>query len=140
MCKSLHITLPGSHVTPCPTVKVLGVTFDQCMTWGPHIAIVVRKCHAILLSLYKIRHYFTPKILELLVQAHVFPHILYCISVWGGATQCHLWRIQKTINFAARLVTGVRRGEHISPVLKSLGWTNVDRWCVGVTASEFTKP
>ena len=54
-------------------------TFDQCMTWGPHIAIVVCKCHAILLSLYKIRHYFVPKILELLVQAHVFPtfNVLY---------------------------------------------------------------
>ena len=35
-------------------------------------------------------------------------------------------RVQKTMNFAARLVTGVRRSEHISPALESLGWERVD--------------
>ena len=101
------------------------ITFDQCMTWEHHISVLVRKCNAILLSLYKIRHYFTPHALELLVQVHVFPHIVYCLSVWGGAAQCHLSRVQKVINFAARLVTGVRRSEHISPALKSLGWPDI---------------
>ena len=120
-----HITLPGSVIILSPTVKVLGITFDPCMTWEHHISVLVRKCNAILLSLYKIRHYFTPHALELLVQVHVFPHIMYCMSVWGGAAQCHLSRVQKVMNFAARLVTGVRRSEHISPALKSLGWSDV---------------
>ena len=120
-----HITLPGSLITPCPTVMVLGIILDQCMTWEHHISALVRKCNTILLSLYKIRHYFTPHALELLVQVHVFPHIIYCVSVWGGAAQCHLSRVQKVINFAARLVTGVRRSEHISPALKSLGWPDI---------------
>ena len=120
-----HITLPGSLIILSPTVEVLGITFDQCMTWEHHISVLVRKCNAILLSLYKIRHYFTPHALELLVQVHVFPHIVYCLSVWGGAAQCHLSRVQKVINFAARLVTGVRRSEHISPALKSLGWPDI---------------
>ena len=30
------------------------------------------------------------------------------------------------VNFAARVVTGTRRTEHISPVLRSLGWLNVE--------------
>ena len=55
-----HITLPGSVIILSPTVKVLGITFDPCMTWEHHISVLVRKCNAILLSLYKIRHYFTP--------------------------------------------------------------------------------
>ena len=86
----------------------------------------VRRCNSILASLYKTRHHFTPDVLKLLVQAHVFPHIHYCLSVWGGAAKCQLQRVQKTLNFAARLVTGVRRTEHISPALQALGWERVE--------------
>ena len=87
---------------------------------------VVRRCNSILASLYKTRHHFTPDVLKLLVQAHVFPHIQYCLSVWGGAAKCQLQRVQKTINFAARLVTGVRRTDHVSPALRDLGWESID--------------
>ena len=112
-------------MSPCPTVKILGIVLDQGLTWESHISAIIRKCHAIIISLYKIRHFFTQEALELLVQVHVFPHLLYCLSVWGGAAQCHLSRVQKTVNFAARLVTGVRRSQHVSPVLKYLGWPSV---------------
>ena len=61
-----------------------------------------------------------------LVQAHVFPHIIYCLSVWGGAAACHLHRIQKLINFAARIVTGARKFDHISPILDNLGWLKIE--------------
>ena len=121
-----HITLSDSHIRPEPTVKVLGVTLDQCLTWEAHISAVVRKTNAILLSLYKIRHYFSPDILKVLVHAHVFPHLLYCMSVWGGAPQCRLSRIQRCLNFAARLITGVKRSDHITPSLESLGWSRMD--------------
>ena len=81
--------------------------------------------NAISASLYKVRHQFTPDILKLLIQIHLFPHILYCLSVWGGAAQIHMHRVQKAINFAARVVTSVRRYEHVSPALKTLGWQKV---------------
>ena len=43
-----------------------------------------------------------------------------------SASKCRLSRVQKCINFAARLVTGVRRSDHISPSLDSLGWVRID--------------
>ena len=121
-----HITLSGSTISPSPSVKVLGVVLDQSLTWSSHVSSVVRKCNVIILSLYKIRHHFTPYALQLLVQTHVFPHILYCLSVWGGASQTCLQRVQKCLNFAARLVTGTRRTDHISPALSSLGWHRLE--------------
>ena len=65
--------------------------------------------------------------LELLIETHVFPHILFCISVWGGTTKKQLTRIQKVIIFSARIVTGVRCRERISPALTSLGWLRVEQ-------------
>ena len=99
---------------------------DRHLTWDSHTSMVVRRCNSILASLYKIRHHFTPDVLKLLVQAHVFPHIHYCLSVWGGAAKYQLQRVQKTLNFAARLVTGARRSDHISPALQELGWNRIE--------------
>ena len=81
-----------------------------------------KKCNSVLLSLYKIRHHLTPEVRKLLIQCHVFPHILYCLSVWGGAYECHLHRVQKIINFGARVVTGARISDHISATIEALGW------------------
>ena len=63
--------------------------------------------------------------------------LLYCLSVWGGAAEFHLSRVQKTINFAARLVSGVRRSDPITPAVKTLGWRRISelvhcRDCINV--------
>ena len=34
--------------------------------------------------------------------------------------------MQKAINFAARVVTGIGRREHVTPALEELGWLKVD--------------
>ena len=67
----------------------------------------------------------------------VYPHILYCLSVWGGAAVCHFHRVQKVVHFGARVVSGVRKYDHISPTLAALGWCEVRelvarRDCIGV--------
>ena len=105
---------------------MLGVLLDQHLNWDAHISMVVRRCNAITASLFKIRHHLTPDVLQLLVGVHVFPHITYCLSVWGEASKCRLSRVQRSVNFAARLVTGLCRTDHISPALASLGWERVE--------------
>ena len=134
---SFSINIAGHILTPSPSVKMLGVTLDQSLSWEEHISSVVKKCNSILVCLYKIRHHLTPEARKLLIQVHVFPHILYCLSVWGGAAACHLARIQKLFNFGARIVTGLHMRDHISPALESLGWLDVRdlvirRDCIGV--------
>ena len=116
----------GLTIQPSKTVKILGVLLDQQLTWQSHIDAVVRRCNAITISLFKVRHHLTPEVRKLLVETHVLPHIHYCLSVWGGAAQCHLHRVQKSLNLAARMVSGVRRSEHISPTLAALGWHGVN--------------
>ena len=119
---SFHVNFSGHTLTPSPFVKMLGVTIDQTLSWEKHISTVVKKCNSILACLYKIRHHLTPEARKLLIQSLVFPHILYCLSVWGGAAACHMDRVQKVVNFGARVVTGARRRDHISPALSALGW------------------
>ena len=123
---SFQLKVSGHVLTPSTSVKMLGVTVDQTLSWEAHISTVVKKCNSILFCLYKIRHHLTPEVRQLLIQCHVFPHILYCLSVWGGAAACHLQRLQRVINFGARVVSGSRLREHISPTLRVLYWRGVD--------------
>jgi len=56
------------------------------------------------------------------VNALVVSSIRYCISIYGtcGTTQLH--RVQKLLNFCARVISGRRKYDRISGVLKELKW------------------
>ena len=62
----------------------------------------------------------------LLIEALIFPHILYCLSVWGGCGTTQKRRIQRVINHCARIVFCSRKSNHVSPLLALLDWPSVD--------------
>jgi len=62
----------------------------------------------------------------MLIETLVFPHIRYCISVWGSCTATQKQRVQKAINFGACIVAGLNRRDHVTPALQELGWSRVD--------------
>ena len=107
-------------------IKILGIFLDSELTWHAHIAGVVQRCNRVLVSLYKFRHYFSKSTLKIIVEAYVFPHITYGLCVWGGATKSQINKIQKIINFAARVVTGCKKYEHITPALAHLDWSRIE--------------
>ena len=118
--------MDDASIKPSKTIKILGVIVDPLLSWEAHISHVVQKCNKILFSLYRFSHYFTPDVLKILVQAYVFPHIVYCLCVWGGAAKGQMYKIQKLINFSARIVTGFKKNQHITPALNSLDWPRID--------------
>ena len=87
---------------------------------------VTRRCYAVLVGLSKLRHKLSYETKKLLVEALVFPHIYYCCTVWGRCSATQKYRIQKAINFAARIVTGLARWEHVTPALEALGWVRFE--------------
>ena len=63
--------------------------------------------------------------LESVVHAFVSCRLDYCNSLLYGINKSHLDKLQRLQNCAARLVTGTRKYEHITPVLKELHWLPV---------------
>ena len=123
---TFYFEMSGHQFKPSEHIKVLGVVIDQCLRWDSHVTRVVRRCTATLISLYRFRRHFSTAALLTIIRAHVFSHILFCLPVWASASGEQRKRIQKVINFAARVVTGTRKTEHITPVLRSLGWQNIE--------------
>jgi len=61
------------------------------------------------------------------VQAFVSLRLDYCNSLLSGVTDSLVQRLQAVQNAGARLVTGIRRCEHITPVLSQLHWLAVSQ-------------
>ena len=59
------------------------------------------------------------------VHAFVSSRLDYCNSLLFGVTDSLVQRLQAVQNAAARLVSGTRRSEHVTPVLRQLHWLPV---------------
>ena len=122
----ITIKFGNVEITPSPCAKILGVHVDSALTWEKHVSQVARRCYHVLVGLSKLRHKLPYETKKTLIEALMFPYITYCCTVWGGCTATQRRRIQKAINFAARIVSGLARHDHISPALEALGWRRFD--------------
>ena len=60
--------------------------------------------------------------LTTLVQALVISLIRCCISVYGTCNATQTGRLQKVLNFAARVISGRRKYDRVNYVLRELEW------------------
>ncbi len=130
--KHLRSTLPNDIVTlnditlaSSTTVRNLGVIFDQDLSFDSHIKQTSRTAFFHLRNIAKIRPILSQKDAEKLVHAFVASRLDCCNSLLSGCTKKSLKTLQLIQNAAARVLTGTRKRDHISPVLASLHWLPV---------------
>ena len=112
----------GATVAGSSTVRNLGVMFDQHMTFVSHTDEVVRRCTGALCGLSHCKHSLPGETLVTLVQCLVLSLLRYCLPVYGASNRTQMARLQKVMNFAARVISGRRKFSHISDVLRELNW------------------
>jgi len=93
-----------------------------------HVDGVARSCFYQLRQLRSIRRSVPTDALHTLVHAFISSRIDYCNAVLYGATDAVIRRLQAVLHAAARLITGVRRNDHITPTLRdTLHWLPVSQ-------------
>ena len=65
------------------------------------------------------------KTLLLLMNAFVFSTMHYYSTVWANTSQSNIKKLQLVQNFAARIVLGFKKFDHVSQGIKSLNWLTV---------------
>ena len=118
----VRLAFCGADVQETRLVKNLGVTIDRHLNYQSHIDTMTQKCTGILVALSHSRHVLPRAALKTVVQALVLSIVQYCASVYGACCSTQVHRVQKIVNFCARVVTGRRRCDHISDTLPQLGW------------------
>ena len=123
-----HFTVPfgNSDISSVQSAKILGITLDSSLTWEDHVTVIVKRCYSVLIGLAGIQRRIPRETKRLLIEALVFPHLRYCVSVWGSCTATQKRRLQKCINFGARIVTGLGYREHVTETLRELGWKRIE--------------
>ena len=95
---------------------------DKHMNMTLHINDTCKKILLSIKSIGRIRKYVSQESLKKLVHALVLSRLDYANSLLCGATRSDLEKLQRTINSAARLITGIKKYEHTSDALRNLHW------------------
>ena len=96
--------------------------FDQCMNLEKHVSRVCQSSYIHLRRIAKIRRLLSMKAAEQLIHAFITSRLDFSNSLLAGLPQSTLQRLQSVQNAAARLLTGNKMHDHITPVLYSLHW------------------
>ena len=116
----------GADVFPLDTVRDLGVVLDSKLTMKSHVDSVARSCFYQLRQLRTIRRSLTRDAAHTLVHAFIHSRVDYCNAILVGVSDVVIRKLQSVLHAAARLVTGVRWNEHITPTLRDvLHWLPV---------------
>ena len=80
-----NIKIKNMEIKEVQEAKFLGVIIDNNLTWKSHIVDVINKVSKLSGLIYKIRNLIDIHCLKQFHFSLVYPHFIYCCSVWGGA-------------------------------------------------------
>ena len=113
-------SLLGKEVEPVTVNRDLVVTLDANLTFNEHIVSTASSCMSRLGQINRVKHFFDKNTLIIIINVLVFGKLFYCSSVWSNTTQSNLDKLPAVQNFACRIVSGARKFDHITPLLKDL--------------------
>jgi len=87
------LEVSGCKITPAHSVKLLGVTLDQYLTFGEHTDNVVKKCHGLIGVLAKAAPYLTRQLLRLAYVSLIRSQLEYCSAIFASAAPSQLRKL-----------------------------------------------
>ena len=98
---------------------------SNALTYDEHLTQTAAKCLCKLVQINRIKHLLDKETLLLLIIAFVFSKLFYCSTVFSKTSKSSVRKLQRVQNFAARIILGFRKFDHISQGIKSLKWLPV---------------
>jgi hypothetical protein len=106
--------------------KLLGVLFDEYLSFEFHISSLCAKISKSLYCLNRIKNFVTPPAMKMLYFAMVHSHIVYCLNVFSSANVTTLKPLKLKQKEAIRIVCNAGFREHTGPLFKRLGILPLD--------------
>ena len=123
---NLDLTIDGNGIEQVSTIRYLGLTLDCKLTWADHVSELCKVISPKVGLLRKLKHILPHTCLDTVYRTTVQSRIDYLLSVWGFTADCHLHKVQKMQNRAARLIThNFDRDVRSIDIVKQLGWQSV---------------
>jgi len=117
--------IDGLPLERVKTVRILGMYFDECLTWSSHIA---EKCKAAYRSLYQLKrlqNLLPAKLKTILTNSLVLSQLDYCDVVYDSIGPGLSHRVQLIQNACIRFIFNLKKFDHISKFMEKLNWLNM---------------
>ena len=112
---------------PEKTFKLLGVLFDEYLTFDEHINHLCSKISKSLFCINRIRNFVTLEALKMLYFAMVHSHLMYCINIYSCANITSLNRLRIKQKEAIRAICNVGYRDHTKPLFAKLNILPLDQ-------------
>jgi hypothetical protein len=119
------IDLDNAHIQPSESVRSLGVVIDSTLSFDAHVNSVCKAANYHAKALRHIRKRVTTDVAVSIASTMVGARLDYCNAILYGTSKSNIQKLQRAQNSIARIVTGTRRSEHITPVLAQLHWLKI---------------
>ena len=111
----------ADQVKPVLFAHNLGVFVESQLSMRSHITHVAASCFSAVRQIRTIRKSLPLSALEMLVTSLVHSRLDYCNVVFAGLPLCGIRRLQFVLNSSIRLVTGARKFDHVTLLLRYFG-------------------
>jgi hypothetical protein len=120
------MSIAGNTISVSSTLKILGVRFDETLSFCNLINDIVRACNYHMQALRHIRRSMSADVAHTVGFSIVGSRVDYCNALLYGAGCGLLNKLQRVQNNLARIVCDIRRGErHSHELLRELHWLPV---------------
>ena len=110
----LTIKIDDTVIQRVTEFDFLGLLIDETLSWKPHINKISNKISRVLGIMNRLKNSLPQRVLLLIYNSLVVPHINYCITVWGFKNN----RILKLQKRAVRLIFNSNYNAHTEPLFK----------------------
>ena len=118
----ISIQIGNSIISQSPTIKNLGVIFDQAMSMTSNVKSIIKSINFHLRNIYRIRRFITSESCQHLTRSLILSRLDYANSLHYGITSKDRKRLQTLQNRAARIVFRLDRRQPSAPLLRELHW------------------
>lgn len=123
---NMQITVDGQQISPSDKARNLGLTYDTCLRFKPHISNCIRLAYYNLKMIYNSRYFLSQKVKKILCESLVLSKFNFSDFVYGSSIDAvDSRRIQTVQNSCLRLIFGIRKHQHITHKLSEINWLNM---------------
>ena len=105
--------------------KYLGIIFDNSLKFDKHIDKTCNKIARTIEFIRQIKQYLPRKVMIMLYNGLILPHIDYGLVIWGKTSKCYMSKLQRLQNRYARLVLNADFFTPHTSLLCQLNWQSV---------------
>jgi hypothetical protein len=120
------VTVSDTSIQTAMTVKSLGVTFDNHLTFDQHVTSVCKSCYFHIRALRHVRNSLPDEVAKTVACSVVGTRLDYCNSLFVGMSASNFAKLQRVQNSLARTVLKRTRVASATSALIELHWLPVE--------------